>query len=79
MISDTDLMWSLLAAVGALAERITGEKLLVKIENKEQSAHVWTYPSSDMVRWVKSEERAIGQEVVEGPCVDYPGLSYTPL
>jgi hypothetical protein len=56
-VSDTDLLWSLLSVVGALAERLTGEKLVILIPQENHAIGVWTvFPSSTAVRWKKPGE-----------------------
>ncbi len=50
---DRDILTAVLRLIGALAERLTGEVPVVKIENK-QGNFVWCRPSVEHVRWERT-------------------------
>lgn len=61
-IREKDLSIALLNAVGALAQRLTGEILAVRIVDSEGHPY-WVYASPDAVKWVKSAEEFTQGEV----------------
>jgi hypothetical protein len=47
---DRDVLVAVLRLVGALAERLTGERVVVRIEN-ERGDFVWCRPMTEYIRW----------------------------
>lgn len=56
-ISEKSMLWALFHMIGALALRLTGERLLVKLETDDQSYHKWVCSSPSMTRWLKPGEQ----------------------
>lgn len=58
--TDRHFLIALMRLIGALAERLTGEVPVVRVEN-ERGDFVWTRPSTCHVRWEKSLPAADGE------------------
>jgi hypothetical protein len=63
LFSDREILVALLQLVGALAERLTGERPSVRLENG-RGDFVWVCPNSSRVRWRKAD--------VQGRCAGQP-------
>ena len=53
MVSDRDLLMGLFSAIGALARRLTGERLYVRFKCGEDE-YVWSFASEMGTVWVKN-------------------------
>ena len=63
MVSDQDLIVSLFNMVGALAERLTGERLVVAVRDSEGNTDYVCASSYPKIQWVQNAPAACGRQV----------------
>lgn len=76
MISDRDLIIGLFEAVGALAERLTGSELEVRIIDSQTGERFWMCTPSDNSRWT-SGDGLDTRAVLRAPVLDPSECSAT--
>ena len=81
-VPERALLWALFNAVGALAERLTGETLVVAIPDNlgDEATRVWTYGSPLDVKWIRTKKNLplVGNESPHGQSQGYGRMPVGP-